>query len=89
MDGLWAENYKFLKNDLLKVSVVDLIYRVYLRLGMQPHPLPELIKLCENNQKVWDVYKNACVMARLKFELNYFGKEYAPQRNLFEQYGIL
>lgn len=59
MDGLWAENYKFLKNDLLKVSVVDLIYKVYERIGITPHPLPELIKLCHKNQKVWNIYKNA------------------------------
>ena len=62
MDGLWAENYKFLKNDLLKVSVVDLIFRIYKRIGIQPHTLPELIKLCENDQKTWDVYKNAWTM---------------------------
>jgi DNA polymerase III alpha subunit len=62
MDGLWAENYKFLKNDLLKVSVVDLIYKIYERIGIQPHSLPELIKLCHNNEKVWEVYSNAWVM---------------------------
>jgi DNA polymerase III alpha subunit len=62
MDGLWAENYKFIKNDLLKVSVVDLIYRVYEKIGIKPHPLPELIKLCENNGKVWEVYANAWTM---------------------------
>jgi DNA polymerase III alpha subunit len=62
MDGLWAENYKFLKNDLLKVSVVELIYRVYERIGVTPHPLPELIKLCERDKKVWDIYGNAWTM---------------------------
>jgi DNA polymerase III alpha subunit len=61
MDGLWAEEYKFLKNDLLKVNVVELIHRVYDRIKVQPHTLPELLKLCENNDKVWDVYKNAFV----------------------------
>ncbi len=59
MDGLWAEQYRFLKNDFLKVSVVELIYGVYKRLGMEPHSFPELVRLCEGNQKVWDVYKNA------------------------------
>lgn len=59
MDGLWAEQYKFLKNDLLKVSVVDLIYRIYDRIGIKPHPLPELIKLCNGDKSVWDVYANA------------------------------
>lgn len=62
MDGHWAEDYKLLKNDLLKVSVVELIYRVYDRIGIQPHSLPELIKLCENDPKVWQIYKNAWTM---------------------------
>lgn len=59
-DGYFAEDYKLLKNDFLKVSVVDLIYEIYERIdGSQPHELDELVKICENNQKVWDVYKNA------------------------------
>lgn len=35
-------------------------------------------------------YKNKedAIVARLKGELKYFGKEFAPQRHLFEQYGI-
>ncbi len=61
-DGLFAEQYKLLKNDLLKVAVVDLIYRTYKRIGIKPHPLPELLKICENNEKVWNIYKSACGM---------------------------
>jgi DNA polymerase III alpha subunit len=59
MDGLWAEKYSFLKNDLLKVSVVELIYRIYERINQTPHPLPELIDLCNDKQTVWNVYANA------------------------------
>lgn len=62
MDGSWAEKYSFLKNDLLKVSVVELIYRIYRRIGIKPHSLPELIKLCDGNNKVWEVYKNGWTM---------------------------
>ncbi len=58
-DGGFAEDYKILKNDLLKVSVVDMIYRIYNRINVTPHPLPKLIEICKDNQKVWDVYKNA------------------------------
>ena len=61
-DGLFAEEYKMLKNDLLKVSVVDLIHRVYNKVGIEPHSLPELIRLCENDEKVWEIYKNAWTM---------------------------
>lgn len=55
MDGKWAEKYKFLKNDLLKVSVVDLIYRVYKRLGIEPYEEVELFKHCDD--EVWNMYK--------------------------------
>ena len=33
--------------------------------------------------------KNDAIVARLKAELKYFGVEFAPQRHLFEQYGII
>lgn len=67
-DGLFAENYKLLKNDLLKVSVVKLIYDTYHRIGIEPHTLPELIDLCENNKKVWDVYANGWTKGINQFE---------------------
>jgi DNA polymerase III alpha subunit len=58
MDGKWAEEKKFLKNDLLKVSVVKTIQKVYDRIGVEPHDVNDLLQVCEGNQKVWDVYKN-------------------------------
>ncbi len=81
-DGLFAEKYKLLKNDLLKVSVVDLIYRVYKRIGIQPHSLPELIKICDGDQAVWDIYKNACTIGINQFEqigTSGRGAKYAPK----------
>jgi DNA polymerase III alpha subunit len=85
-DGLFAENYKLLKNDLLKVSVVDLIYRTYKRIEIQPHPLPELIKLCENDGDVWNIYKNGWTIGINQFEQSSTaarGSKYAP-KNLSE-----
>ncbi len=70
MDGKWAEDYKFLKNDLLKVNVVELIKKVYQRLGQEPHDENELLELCKNNTKVWDVYKNGWVMGINQVEQN-------------------
>jgi DNA polymerase III alpha subunit len=70
MDGKWAEEYKFLKNDLLKVSVVELIKKVYQRIGIEPHDVNDLLKICENNQKVWDVYKNGYVLGINQVEQN-------------------
>jgi DNA polymerase III alpha subunit len=56
LDGKWAEDYKFLKNDLLKVSVVELIYRVYDRIGVPMHDVSELISITKNDPKTWDIY---------------------------------
>lgn len=58
MDGLWAENYKFLKNDLLKVNVVKAIKETYNDIGIPEHDTNELLEICEYNQKVNDIYKN-------------------------------
>lgn len=32
--------------------------------------------------------KERAICARLKAELEYYGKDFAPQRELFEKYGI-
>lgn len=71
MDGKWGESYNFLKNDLLKVSVVELIYNTYKRIGIEPHALPQLIKMCEGNDKVWQVYHNAWTMGINQLEQPY------------------
>ena len=57
MDGLWAENHKFLKNDLLKVNVVRTIKETYKDIGIPEHDTNELLEICEYNQKVNDIYK--------------------------------
>ena len=82
MDGAWAEKNKFVKNDLLKASVVELIHRVYKRVGIKPHQLPDLIELCEGDKKVWEVYKNAWVMGVNQIEgdgARGLISDYAPQ----------
>jgi len=62
MDGKWAEDYKFLKNDLLKVSVWDLIDKVYKRLNMRRHTVRELLELTQSDATTWDIYKNGCTL---------------------------
>ena len=62
MDGGWAETYKFLKNDWLKVSVVDLIDRVYKRIGIPRHSVNELLALCPPTDPTWDIYKRSCTL---------------------------
>lgn len=56
IDGSVAENYKFLKNDILKVDVVLLTDLVYKRIGMEPHTVKELTDAVLNDEKVWDIY---------------------------------
>lgn len=62
MDGHWAEDGHFLKNDHLKVSVVDLIYKAYERIGREPPSVKELLAMCPPTDPAWDVYANGCTM---------------------------
>lgn len=63
VDGLWAEKYKMLKNDLLKVNVVELYSRVYKRIGMNDtHDVNELWEMTKGDDKTWDIYKNGAVI---------------------------
>lgn len=56
IDGSVVEDYKFLKNDLLKVDVWNLIYKIFDRVGVEPLSIKELEDKTTGNQKVWDIY---------------------------------
>lgn len=58
MDGLWAEQYHFLKNDLLKVNVVKLIKLTYQDANIEEDDVSVLLEKSEYNEKVMDIYKN-------------------------------
>ena len=62
MDGKWAEEYKFLKNDLLKVSIVDMIDRIYKRIGIPKHTVKQLLSLCTPDDIAWSIYKKGCTL---------------------------
>ena len=62
MDGHWAEECHFLKNDILKVSVVDLIYRAYQRAGIEPPSVNELLERCPPADPAWEIYKRGCTL---------------------------
>jgi len=62
MDGKWAEEYVFLKNDLLKVSVAELIAKVYKRIGIKQHTVQELLDICTPKSKVWEIYSKGCTL---------------------------
>lgn len=58
VDGAIAENYKFLKNDILCVSVVLLVDKIYRRIGIPHKTVEELKEFVKNDPKTWDIYKN-------------------------------
>lgn len=58
IDGAIGENYKFLKNDLLKVDVVLLIDKVFKRIGIEHFGVNELLDKTKGDKKVWDLYAN-------------------------------
>lgn len=58
VDGAIAENYKFLKNDILCVSIVLLVDKIYRRIGIPHKTVEELKDFVKNDPKTWDVYKN-------------------------------
>jgi DNA polymerase III alpha subunit len=62
MDGKIAEKFGYLKNDLLKVDVVNLIKETYKRIGIPEHTVRELNEICSDNKKVWDIYSNGYTM---------------------------
>ena len=47
---------------LLTVKVVDLIYQIFHRIGMEPPSVTELLKWCATDDKVWDLYKRGATM---------------------------
>lgn len=63
MDGHWAEDCHFLKNDLLKVTVVDLIYSTFKRIGMEPFSVNELLRLCPPEDDAWKMYSTGCTVS--------------------------
>jgi len=58
IDSGTSDYWKFLKNDFLTVSVWDIISNVYKMIEQPIDNIRELNKLIENDQKVWDLYKN-------------------------------
>lgn len=82
IDGMVAENYKFVKNDLLKVDIWLTINNIFKAAGVKTPTVPEMTKLIENDKKTWDVYSSGCTLGINQCESN-FGvqccKQYKPQ----------
>lgn len=70
IDGTIAENYKFLKNDILKVDVVLLIDKVFNRIGIEHFDVNTLIDKVTGDKKVWDLYANGYTIGLNQVEQN-------------------
>lgn len=62
LDGHAAEEGHFLKNDHLKVSVVEQIYKSYRSIGIEPPKVKDLLKLCPEDDAAWDIFSNGCTI---------------------------
>ena len=86
IDGMVAENYKFVKNDLLKVDIWLTINNIFKEAGVKTPTVPEMTKLIENDKKTWDVYSSGYTLGINQCESS-FGvqccKKYKPQ-NMME-----
>lgn len=82
IDGMVAENYKFVKNDLLKVDIWLTINNIFKMAGVKTPTVPEMTKLIENDEKTWSVYKSGYTLGVNQCESS-FGiqccKKYQPQ----------
>jgi DNA polymerase III alpha subunit len=83
IDGLWAEKHGLLKNDLLKVSVVELYSRVYKRIGMDDtHDAKEIWDMFKSDEKMQKIYSDGIVMGVNQVEQQgtaHRCKAYAPK----------
>ena len=64
------EKLGYVKNDLLVVSVVDILNKIYDKMNIPQHTPEELIELCNNNPQVYDIYSKGQVV-----EVNQMGAE--------------
>jgi DNA polymerase III alpha subunit len=82
VDGKWLEDYKMLKNDWLKVQVVELIHKTFQKIGIEPYPIPKLIEICNKDEKVWKTYSDGITISVNQFEKESTSKKamrYAPK----------
>lgn len=84
VDGHVAEVNRMLKNDLLKVSVVDLISRVFKKIGVDDIPsIDELRSICPPEDKTWDMYAKGITLGLNQVEqkgATHMVSTYKPQR---------
>lgn len=82
IDGMVAENYKFVKNDLLKVDIWLTINKIFGKIGIKTPTVPEITKIIEHDKKTWDIYEQGYTLGINQCESD-FGRQccmrYKPQ----------
>lgn len=61
IDSYNSDVYKYLKNDMLTVTVWDIVSKVYEKIEKPIDDVRTLIEKTKNDDKVWDLYKNGIV----------------------------
>ena len=74
IDGMVAENYKFVKNDLLKVDIWLTINKIFDKIGMSAYSVPEITKIIEKDKRTWDIYANGYTLGVNQMESD-FGRQ--------------
>lgn len=62
IDGATAEQYGYLKNDLLKVDVVKVNADAYRRIGMPQPTVSELLSMTASDEATWSMYAKGYTM---------------------------
>jgi len=56
IDGTYLDIFKYVKNDFLKVNVVDIIYSVFEEANEKILTTDELLKITENDERTWNMF---------------------------------
>ena len=64
VEGSVADSWKYVKNDLLSVSVYSLIGNTFARIGKPILSVSELIEATKYDEKVWKIYEEGYTMCR-------------------------
>lgn len=62
IDGKSADNFGYLKNDLLKVNVCLLHDLTAKKANIHPITVNDLLKISKQEDKIWDIYKNGLTL---------------------------
>lgn len=57
IEGHVADRFGYMKNDILTVTVLDIIANTYKKINKEIHTTKELSDIVQNNKKVWEIYE--------------------------------